>query len=300
MSLTPLIAPTVTTYAAQAPYITVNEFIQSPTGVDIAQLVPRGTVTQQQDMLSILIQRASSWADSLCYQVLGATVDITSSRCRITRDQTVRILAPNTPVLEVRSVSLGWTPSSLVEISQAQLSASWIDRKTVTVPVYGMSTPAVDYSTMLGGRSDGKIYVSMTYVNGYANTLLADATIAGASSVTVVDPTGIYPGLDLILYDAGQYEQFEVASGYALGSTTVPAVSPLVYAHAAGVSISSLPAAVKQAVISLTCALIRQRGAAATVMSSMRGQPSKAPASDMGMEDLAVAVDLLEPFRRVA
>jgi hypothetical protein len=62
-----------------------------------------------------------------------------------------------------------------------------------------------------------------------------------------------------------------------------------------------LPESIKQAVVLLTSALIKTRGSDALVMGSMRSQPNKvSKTEDGGLEEIDLAVDMLEPFRRVS
>jgi hypothetical protein len=86
------------------------------------------------------------------------------------------------------------------------------------------------------------------------------------------------------------------AAGTALTLTAVTA-----FGHAAGVSISALPPDVKQAVISITSALIKSRGSDAVVMQSLRGGGGQTAtaAESGGLEDMDIAIDLLKPYARV-
>lgn len=283
-------APYVSSYTLTTPYITADEFMASPTGVNVSQLVPRGTEEQNRHALNTVIQRASSYADMFCKQVLAATTDITSGRYRIQRTGVVRVATRFSPIVEVTSISLGFTPSSMTALTN--FSNVWIDRKVVTFPIETMQL-LPGYSTFYG---DGRVYCSVGYVNGYANTLTTGAWSAGVTSATVASTLGMYPGVELTIYDTGAVETVFVQS---VSGNTVTFTSPLLYAHDAGTNISALPAAVKQAVVLLTSALIKTRGSEAIVMQQLRQQPgTTTPIEGGGMQEIALAKEMLLPFVR--
>jgi hypothetical protein len=294
----PAIAPYVPNYASHTPYITRAEFLQSATGVDTSQLVPKGTTAQNNTALDTVIARASNYADNLCNQVLAATSDMQVGTYRMRRDGTIRVPVDFTPLIEVTAVKLGYQAGQLTALTD--LSGLWIERKVVSIPVTNVSTPSLS-SSFATVAPYGRVFAQVTYINGWANTTLAALANAGASSLTVTSALGIFPGLVMPIYDADLTETtVTVASSYVQGSTTVPLVAPLVNAHAAGVSISALPPAIKQAVVNLTSWMIKTRGAAAMVINSINGGPSKQQkSSGGGEEDYDAAVDALSIFKRV-
>jgi hypothetical protein len=294
---TPAVAPYVPNYATYTPYITPEEFLQSATGVDSSQLVPKGTTAQNNAALATVIARASNYADNLCNQVLAATVDVQVGEYRMFRDGTIRVPVDNTPLIEVNAVSVGYAPGALTALTD--LSGLWITRKVVRIPVTGVNYPSL--SGRLAATSiDGRLFAQVSYVNGWANTTLASAVAAGATSITVASALGIFPGLTLPIYDADNTESVTVAPSYVQGSTTVPLVAALAHNHASGSAVSALPPAVKKAVVDLTSWMIKTRGASAMVISSINGGPSKQQntAGD-SEEDYQNAVDALEIFKRV-
>jgi hypothetical protein len=143
------------------------------------------------------------------------------------------------------------------------------------------------------------MFVKYTYVNGYANTTIATAASASATSLVVKNGTGIIAGQTLNIFDGVNTEQVTVASTYTFGSNTLPLTSGLLYAHCVGVSVSALPAAVKQAAILMTSAFLKIRGDASLVLSVTTRPGESIPDSQMIGTDRAVAEDLLKPFRRI-
>ena len=284
-------APYVNSYTSTTPYITAAEYMASPTGVNISQLVPRGTAKQNEDALNQAIARASSFIDIHCRQVLAATVDTQSGRYRIQAGGMMRIPVNFSPILAVNSVKVGFAPSSLNPFTD--MSNLWIDRKVVQFPLQTMQMQG-NYTPLY---ADGRVFVILEYVNGWANTLTTAASAVGDTTVTVDSNLGIQPGVELTIYDPNGTEVRTVVS---VAGNVVTLDSPLTFAHDAGYSISALPAAVKQAAVLLTSALIKTRGSEAIVMSQMRAQPTQTvPIEDGGLAEIALAKELMTPFVRV-
>lgn len=295
----PAVSPYVPFYAESVPYITVAEFMAAPTGCDTSALVPGGSEKQNQSTLQTLIASASGYADSLCYQVLAATTDVAVGEYRIFRDGTIRVPVQYTPLIEVTNVALGWRAGALQALTD--LSGLWISRKTVRIPVAGLAYTQIGAGSPAACAAGGSLFAQVTYVNGYANTTLAVDAAAGASSVTVQSPLGIFAGMPLTIYDDANSttELVTVAPTYVSGSTSVPLVSPLTGAHAAGTAVSAMPRAIKQAVIALTAHLIKTRGAESLSLSSPSGGPSGIDKTEPGeSEEYELAVDLLHPYKR--
>ena len=283
--------PNVSTYTSRIPYITAAEYEASPTGVNVSQLVPRGTPEQNADALNVTISRASGFVDSFCRQVLAATTDIQSGRYRIQRTGFLRIPAERSPIIAVNSLKVGFSPSSLTTFGD--MSDVWIDRKVVTFPIQTVKMQPLVNALY----TDGRAYAIMEYVNGYANTLTTADSTAGATTLSVDSTLGIVAGMEITIYDPAYTEVMTVAS---VTTSAVTFTSPLAYAHVAGVSVSTLPPAVKQAVVLLTSSLIKTRGSEAIVMNSMRAMPSSTVDSESGgIAEIKLAKELLAPFVRV-
>lgn len=288
---TSVFAPWVPTYATYTPYISVQEFLAEPTGVDTSQLIPDGTQAQNEAALARVIARASSEADRICQQVLAATRDIQTGVYRVQTDRAtglpvIGVPVKHTPLIEVVDVTVG---SSVTDAtSLPDLSGIRFEQKVAWIPLTGTL-----------GRY-GRVYAQMTYVNGFAHTLLAAPASVGASSITVKGALGVFPGLPETLYDSGSTEAIAVDASYTPGATTVPLASPLQFAHAAGVTCSALPPFVRDAVINLVASLVKVRGAEAFEMSSIMQQPTRTvPAEPGSTTEYQRAVELLQPLRRV-
>jgi hypothetical protein len=295
----PAVAAYVTTYSAHTPYITLKEWLAAPTAVDISDMIPGGTTAQQQQAVQDKIERASSWVDDLCLQVLAATRDTTYGRYRVNRWGTMKIPLQFKPVLEVSAVSVGVTPSTMTPLASL-VDVAILPRGTIEVPVAGVNIPGQIGATR---SSDTRMLVSVTYVNGFPNTITTAASLANATSLVLDSVLGIYPGTPLTVYDVttgGTTEHVTVASTYIAGSPTITLAAPLLYAHPAGMSVSSLPPRVKEAAILLTTALIQTRGNDAIVLDSS-DSPSKTSAQyGASAAGIALAKEMLVRLRRSA
>ncbi len=282
------VAPDAATYATRVPYITPAEFRAHPTGVETNELVPGGTKAANEQALLQIIRRASSYADGLCNKILAATLDTQTAKPIVQRDRTVRVALDNSPVVGVTSVSAGLRPGSLVDLVEGP---DWdLSGRILTVP-----------TCLPRGE---RVHVKAQYINGWANAVLTTPAAAGASSVTVSNGLGIVPGLTLNLSGAEASEFVVVGPDYIPATTLtpveVPLAAPLLSAYAAGDVCTAIPAEVKLAVILLTCAIIKTRGAEAMVMASVNDSPEHVvPFQDGATGEYGMAVDLLHPYRRV-
>lgn len=286
----PITNPVAATYASRSPYITAAEYLASPTGVDVSQLVVGQNEDLNEDALNQTIARASSWIDTECQQVLGATLDTQAGMFRIKPDGTIKIPLDNTPVLQIVGVSLGSTFQSIEALDD--LTGVWPGRKVATIPVSGYQ-----FGGFAGPRT-GSVFAVVEYVNGFANSLLTEDSMPGDTTLEVDTALGIIPGLQLTIYDPGATETVIVA---AVAGSTVTLVAGLQSGHAAGTNVSALPPAVKQAAVLKTSALIKTRGADSYVMPMMGAEPAQTNTGDSGAgDDGRIAAMLLAPFRRVA
>lgn len=297
-----IVAPYAASITERQPYLTVAEFTAAPTGVEVDDLVPGGSAQDQTAALAVIINQASAYADSLVYGAdgaIGATVNTETGRVRIDRDGWVHITPRFYPVLAVEQVLIGTTPADL---AAADLSGCWIERQGIHLTAGGLGTAVTVGPLQFGGYTPagGRLLAQWSYVNGWPCTTLAAAAAVGATSITVTAATGIYTvagaGPVLRIADGTDAENVTV-TGTAGNVLTLAA--PLTYSHAAGIGVAAPNLdTVKEAVVRLTCYLIKTRGTEAIVMATVEAEPSHTvPGSGGAEEDFAVAVDLLESFR---
>ena len=256
------------------PYLTPAQFIAYPTWLDLANLVPGGLASLQTDVLADVLLAASEWADSECgnmrlsaHLVSGENLTTRISGGRIT------IQPRDVPCVAVTALSYGWDPAALTSLP---LSAGVLwntDGRLISFrpggpgPVF--TGPAIQFGTDPGYT--GPVYVTWSYVAGYVATTLPSGCSAGASSVTVADPTGVMPGQVLRIYDkgtataggAGATEALTVAASYvpqvpgvAPVATSIPLAANTAFAHGAGTGITGMPRDMIQAVIAYAYSLL--------------------------------------------
>jgi CRISPR/Cas system CMR-associated protein Cmr5 small subunit len=282
------------------PYLTLDEFKNAPTAIDIDNLVFNSTDPDIQDSeLTNVITRASSWIDTHCNQILSATTNTEQQRCRISADGTIRFHPNNAPIIAVTNIEYGTDPNNLTTAQDP--SVAWLESQQVIFPIASFSNAFTSQGPLAFGfpsNARAQVFIKYTYVNGYVNTVIVSAT-ATQSTLTVINANGITAGQQLKIYDGMNSENVTVASTYTFGSTTVPLVSPLVYTHSAGVSISALPAAIKEAAILVTTAMLKTRGDNSMTMAVTSSASEALPNSQNISNDMDMAISLLKPYRRI-
>lgn len=283
-----------------SPYLTLTEFKNAPTALDYGNLVVGGNQAAQDAELSNAILRASSWIDQYCNQIIGATTNTEQQRTRFKTDGTLRLHPKYFPVVALTSLSYGPTPLNLTAVTDC--SVAWFEEQEIIFPASQLPTTMSSQGPLsfgFPGTPGREVFTKYTYVNGYANTTLGANSNVGATTLTVASGTGIVAGEMLTIYDGASTEQVTVASTYTFGSTTVPLVSATLFAHTAGVSVSALPAAVKEAAILMTSTFLKIRGDSALVLSVTNNPGTQVDGSQQLGNDTAFAQMLLKPFRRI-
>jgi hypothetical protein len=291
-----------TTRQFSTPYLTVDEYKQAPTAIDYNNLVVASADPAVQDAeLANVIARASSWIDTYCNQIIGATQETEQQRSRLRSDGMLIVHPRYFPVVALTAFSFGVDPNGLVNYPDPSLG--WIEDQSIVLPYTSANLSYSSQGPLQFGMPAiprSGVYCRYTYVSGYANTLINATVSSGATSITVADATGITAGTRLTIFNGLSTETVTVASTYSFGSTTVPLVTATAYAHASGISISSLPPAVKEAAILATTAFIKVRGDTSLVMDVISTPMSQGTQEKQGIaNDLGIARELLMPFRRI-
>lgn len=299
---TPAIAPYVPTYATYTPYISPTEFLNANTGVDVSQLVPAGSELTNEQALLDLLARSSSEADRICQKPLAATIDIVQGEYRIFSDRTVRVPVPYKPIVAVTAVSIGYAINAMTPLTD--LSGVVVGKKVIRIPVSQVPTASVAFMNQPPAMAArGKLFVQVTYVNGWMHTELASPVAAAASSLTPQSVVGAVPGLPFTIKDGALTENCIVSPNYVYGSAAVLLAAPLQNAHGPGATISALPPFVKNAVINIGRSLAKAKGTKAVVMGSIAGQKVSGANKTQkiepgGDQDMAAAEKTLMNLRR--
>jgi hypothetical protein len=289
-----------TTQLLTVPYLTLEEYKAAPTAIDLDNLVFDSQDPEVQDNeLRNVIARASSWMDTYCNQVLGATVETEQQRSRYSGDGSIRFHPRFSPIVALTSFNYGY-PTNMASLGDC--SIAWIEDMEIIIPNTQLgnytSQGPLSFGSYNGGPGN-QVFINYTYVAGYTNTTLATANTVGATSITIADGTGIVAGQMLTMYDGMNTEIVTVASTYTFGSKTVPLTRALVNVHAIGTSVSALPPAIKQAAILITTAFLKVRGDSSMTMA-ITAQPSMAvPGSERFSDEMKIAADILTTYSRI-
>jgi hypothetical protein len=289
-----------TTQLLTVPYLTLEEYKAAPTAIDLDNLVFDSQDPEVQDNeLRNVIARASSWMDTYCNQVLGATTETEQQRSRISTDGSIRFHPRFSPIVALTEFNYGY-PTNMASLGDC--SIAWIEDMEIIIPNANLgnwtSQGPLSFGSYNGGPSN-QVFLNYTYVAGYTNTTLAVANAVGATSITVADGTGIVAGQMLTMYDGMNTEIITVASTYTFGSTTVPLTRALVNVHEIGTSVSALPPAIKQAAILITTAMLKVRGDSSMTMM-VTTQPTMAtPGSARFSDEMTIAADILSTYARI-
>lgn len=295
---TPVVSPIIR--QVSKPYLTLDEYKQAPTALDYNNLVQGGNQAAQDAELTNAITRASSYVDQYCNQIIAATVDVEQQRVRLRPDGTIRFHPKYFPVVSLNALSFGFAPTQSTAVTD--LSPAWIEEQEIIFPISGVNLNWSSQGSLGFGFPStprAETFINYTYVNGYPVSTLAANSSVGATSLTVDTGLGITAGQSLKIFDGASTENVTVASTYTYGSTTVPLASATLYAHQIGDAVTSLPAAIKEAVILITSAYLKIRGDASLVLEVTTRPTEQAAGSQRVGSDIAHAEQILKPFRRI-
>jgi hypothetical protein len=245
-----------------APYVGVAAFKAHPTYLDLDGLRVGATTQAEQDAeLNNILLLASGWADNEANQPLGAHLFTQQTRSRIDSQGNLRWHSEHGPVITVGTVGYGYSPTALTSIDG---SGAWVENDTNILLPIGAYSGAWSGSLQFGApAANGQTFVRAAVVAGYVATVLGTGALAGATSLTVTDPTGIVPGGTYRLWEPGAEETVTVAStwippavGTAPTSTAVALASPTAAAHTAGTDLSGMTPELRLAVTSKAVAML--------------------------------------------
>ncbi len=280
------------------PYLTITEFKQAPTAIDVDDLVGGGTSAINDQELANVIARASSWIDSHCGQVIASTEDTEALRASVDRRGFLKVHPRYWPITQVVALSYGPLPTLMASVD---VSTIWIEQESIVLPIAGFSSAFAGPIQFSGNYSTSQEqFVELTYVNGFPNTILTASVAASVTSLPVSDLTGFSPGQRFNIYDGASSEIVRVSLSHVPSSVpgNLPLQAATVYAHGSGVSTSALPPAIKQAAIYVTSAILKARGNAALVMQSLSPQTFQTT-NPSSLADFDAAVNILKPYRRI-
>lgn len=243
-----------------APYVSPAAFRAEPTYLDTDGLrVDDPDPAAQTAALANILLKASAWADNQINQPFGAHVWTQRCRARVNRAGNLAFHSDHGPVIAVTSVGYGLAPNALTTLPG---TGAWVeDDVNVVVPLGGST--AWSGSLQFGLPLSGEVFVQATVTAGFVATVLASAATAGATSLTIADPTGIMPGGQYRIWEPGLEETVTVSPAWTPPAATVPPpatavplAAPTSFDHLAGHDFSGLPAEVRTAISQYATALL--------------------------------------------
>ena len=310
--MTVVFAPFIDQIGRVEPYVSVQEVKFSPTAsdLDLENLVSDSSQTAQDRALYELIVRASAKVDNYIFGRLGtlnATSNTQNGRYQLDRSGRFKIHPSFTPVIAVSDFSWGISPGNMSALALTT-SNVWIEEESIIVLPWNTPGATANYSgsDALGWlsypNSANEYYTQFTIVNGYPNTFTSSAVAAGATSLPITDPTGIYPGTNLTIWDGVNDEYVSVSSSYVAGSSTLTLAAPLQFSHGTAVNVSQMHPSVKQATIHFIVGMVKERGQGGGFEISPAGEvtPSTSGKSKGFSDDELAAYDLLDAFKSIS
>jgi hypothetical protein len=281
-------------------YITCEEYWAAPTALNTSNLVPGGTQVDQEGALAGIIGRASRFLDVVAKQPLYATSMIQNETARTDRQGYVILKARMDRVKSIDSFSYGPSFTQLTTYTPPINPAQYfIEENRVRFALGATGVVWRGSLAFLAQPRNGEVVVSWGFTGGWVTTRLAVAAAAGASTVTIENPTGLLPGLLVRIVDGAAQVNTQVAASYAPGATVVPLVAPLPAAQPAGAWFGEVPDDAKEGTILATSHYIKeQKGAGFTIASSGQGGKSQASTKDIGDELIQAEIMALRYERR--
>lgn len=297
------------------PYMGVNEFRKTPTWLDSNDLVENGLQAAQDSELNNVLLRASRWAVGYCDQPLHAHTRTENKRARIDKYGRVFIHPDHNPVRAVTGLAYGSDWQNMTVLTD--LTQTWVeDNRGLVVSLIPMNASFL--GTLQFGTVPtfaGQLYVTYSYVAGYANTYLTAAAAQNDAQLTVADATGFLPPVTSVLgtsigasvariWDAGAEEAVTVSSNYVAGNDPVLLSSGLLSAHAAsafGPQVSEIPAEARQAIATYAVALLLRQDASSDGPFAGSPGPAARRSGKGGYSGglIGEAEKMLEPYKRV-
>lgn len=287
-------------------YVTLNEYKQAPTAIDITTLdqTNLGNQAAQDAALLEVLKRASSWVDNICKQILQATNNVETKEVTVTRDGRIVIHPNNVPIINLTNFQFRNSPMqsyTVVDLNEIEVYENYF---SVYILGMGFLLPNLQLQPMYFNYSspfqmqrltDIPLTAQYTYTNGFANATLTATADAGATTIQVDNATGFTVGNMVTIYDGANEENVTVSS---VVGNTVTLQNPLLFAHnTTGVAVSALPSSVKEATILLASYLIKERGSLALSMGE-----TTVTGTTMGYNrpsDIQIAKEMLKPYVRV-
>lgn len=290
----------VTSQPRMTPYISVEMMkAHRRRGVQLDNLVPRGTPVEQDAALAEMIESASVWIDNTILMTLAATYDTVLDQATPDRYGYVKLHPRYRPVVSLTDFWSGPAPSLLVQAGD--LSGAAVQPDRVSMPIGGATNWMSDQGPLQFGPAaswDDPLWVKYTYVNGFPVTTLTAPAGQGDLALAVADCTGIVPGATWLTVYALQ-NRFRFLAGAASAASGPGTVACPAVPHAIPVTgwsapmVSALPADVIEAAVLVVRAMVKETGGAS---AKPAGKHASTEDEATAGDDYAEAEAFLHPY----
>jgi hypothetical protein len=291
------------------PYCTVATFTAHPTYLDLMNLRSGDSSAAHQaaELFNVLLM-ASAKVDDWCEQPIHAHIKTDTGRLRPNRYGRLYLNPHDTPVRTVLSVSY---QTSLFQAPTVVTTPAVViehEGKQVGVDLgYGTSgmtwTGPLQLSQPI---TSSELEVSSVYVAGYGNTVLTNNPAQGATSIQVANPTGIFAGDVLRIWEPGAEESVVVDASWAgqntfpYTSATIPLAAGLANAHTSGTGVAGFSPNVTMATIYFAIDGLQRWGVTSSEWPGSRVSTAAGKGKPMELTPWEEqALYLLDKFRRV-
>jgi hypothetical protein len=292
------------------PYISIDMFKNHRRrGVQVDNLVPRGTPAEQDAALQEVIESASAEVDNIVLGILAATSDTELRRVNVDRHGYAAVHPRFRPIIALTAFQIGATPNTMQALTDFTGTGLELNRFTVpTQPLALTSSQGpLQFGSNLTTPAD-QAWCQYTYQNGYPVTTLTANAAQGATSIAVADTTGIVQGQtwltiyalqNRIRFQAGAVSTAPTAGQVGTGPGTVgcPALPQAIpNSPTYPTMVSALPPDVIEAVVLITRAIIKETGGGSVVASGNRNTSSSDKDPFGSGDDMVEAETKLHPY----
>jgi hypothetical protein len=290
--------------------VSTSAFQAHPTYLDLDDLRSGSSLQSDQtaELTNVLLM-ATQWCDNYAEQPLAAHVVVQNTRARTDRYGNLRLHLDHSPYLGLVQVGYGYTIGALTVLSAP---TAWEQDNNLTLSL-GPSSSPWSGSLQFGFPGNGsELYVQAVYTAGWVGTQLAADGSAGATSLTVADPTGILPGAQYRIWDPGSEETVTVSTSWVPPTISVPPLaptptaislaSPTLFSHSASQDFSGMPADLRLAVVNYAVSQLMRPDTAAEDSypdTKLATGTRQADSRQDGSGLVAEATRILEKYRRV-
>ena len=286
------------------PFVTTAAFKAHPTFLDLGNLRSGDSLLVDQDaeLFNILLM-ASEMVENFCNKPIGAHIQTDYKRLWPDRRGRLYLYPDHSPVRALLSYAYAATLGSFTTVTAPLCQIE--DGRQVIVEIAGAVGSWTGSLQFGAPAASQELYTQSTYVAGWANATIVGAPVAGATTITVSNPTGIFAGDTLRIWEPGKEESVVVASSWAGQNTSpfttaaIPLVSGLTNAHTNGAGITGFGADLHLATIYFAVDGLQRWGTASSnwpgaKVKSATGKPMTATSPWE-----AKAIRLLQTYRDV-